>query len=202
MKLRLLKCQSGNKRLRIDKIPPSNKTRYEEDGNAGQPPTSLHDLGKHLELSGCIERHEIHATISAEIAPIEPVPVLKIRRWWEVMVVVSRLNIRLVGRQVWPGLGQLGASSPQTCARAPSRTENSYGYQLSCGIFLKHKHGFTLWLGCPEQFSIPDLLFIHSARSGLLRRGFPSGPILAGFWPRQTPNRASSVSPRILKVKM
>ena len=197
MKLRLLKCQSGNKRLRIDKIPPSNKTRYEEDGNAGQPPTSLHDLGKHLELSGCIERHEIHATISAEIAPIEPVPVLKIRRWWEVMVVVSRLNIRLVGRQVWPGLGQLGASSPQTCARAPSRTENSYGYQLSCGIFLKHKQYSVRTRG-----SIPHSLFIHSAKSGLFRRGFPSGPILAGFWPRQTPNRASSVSPRILKFKI
>ena len=79
MKPRLLKCQSGNKRLRIDKIPPSNKTRYEEDGNAGQPPTSLHDFGKHLELSWCIERHKIHTTISAEIASIEPVPVLKIR---------------------------------------------------------------------------------------------------------------------------
>jgi len=39
---------------------------------------SLHDLGKHLKLSGCIERHEIHTTISAEIASIEPVPVLKL----------------------------------------------------------------------------------------------------------------------------
>ena len=82
MKPRLLKCQSGNKRLRIDKIPPSNKTRYEEDGNAGQPPTSLHDLGKHLILSRSVERHEIHTTISAEVASIEPVPVLKIR-WSE-----------------------------------------------------------------------------------------------------------------------
>jgi len=39
---------------------------------------SLHDLGKHLELSGSIERHKIHTTISAEIASIEPVPVLKL----------------------------------------------------------------------------------------------------------------------------
>jgi len=39
---------------------------------------SLHDFGKHLELSGCIERHKIHTTISAEVASIEPVPVLKL----------------------------------------------------------------------------------------------------------------------------
>ena len=77
MKPRLLKCQSGNKRLRIDKIPPSNKTRYEEDGNTGQPPTSLHDLGKHLELSLGVEGDEVHAPVPAEVAPIEPVPVLQ-----------------------------------------------------------------------------------------------------------------------------
>jgi len=39
---------------------------------------SLHDFGKHLELSGSVERHEIHTTISAEVASIEPVPVLKL----------------------------------------------------------------------------------------------------------------------------
>ena len=116
-------------------------------------PTSLHDFGKHLKLSRCIERHKIHTTISAEIASIEPVPVLKIRRRW--LQAACYQHPAGMG-QVWlcggaglarPSLGQHGANSPQTCARAPSRTENSYGYQLSCGIFLKHKQGFTLGLG-------------------------------------------------------
>ena len=30
------------------------------------------------------------------------------------------------------------------------------------------------------------LLLVHSETSGLLSRGFPSGPIRAGFWARQT----------------
>jgi len=39
---------------------------------------SLHDFGKHLELSRIIERHQIHTAVSAEVASIEPVPVLKL----------------------------------------------------------------------------------------------------------------------------
>ena len=87
----MLKCQSGNKRLRIDKIPlikvDFRKTEMLRLLDNYEPPrtqptdklTSLHDFGKHLILPGCIERHKIHTTISAEIASIEPVPVLKIR---------------------------------------------------------------------------------------------------------------------------
>ena len=117
------------------------------------PPTSLHDFGKHLELSGCIERHKIHAAVSAEVASIEPVPVLEImilceRRGEEVV----SCSARVLSTSGWwarfdcvvcVGLGQHGAISPQTCARAPSRTENSYGYQLSCEISLKHKHSVS-----------------------------------------------------------
>ena len=76
------------------------------------------------------------------------------------------INIRLVG-QVWlcgvcrPSLGQHGAISPQTCARAPSRTENSYGFQLSCEIFLKHKHysqHYPGWLQQSNTYSSYTLL--------------------------------------------
>ena len=41
--------------------------------------TSCHDLLKHLELSGCVKGHEVHATIPAEIPSVEPVPVLQER---------------------------------------------------------------------------------------------------------------------------
>ena len=76
---------------------------------------------------------------------------------------------------VCSGLGQDGAISPQTCARAPSRTENSDGSQLSCEISLQI-HIINVGPAQPSH-----LLFIHSAKSGLFRSGFPSGPILAGF---------------------
>jgi len=39
---------------------------------------SLHDFRKHFILSGGVERHKIHTTVSAEIASVEPVPVLKL----------------------------------------------------------------------------------------------------------------------------
>ena len=144
-----------------------------------EQPTSLHDLGKHLELSGCIERHEIHTTISAEIASIEPVPVLKIRRRW--LQAACYQHPAGMG-QVWlcggaglarPSLGQHGANSPQTCARAPSRTENSYGYQLSCGIFLKHKQGFTLWTVQHPRLTLHTLGEIRSVEKGLSIRSYP-----------------------------
>ena len=41
--------------------------------------TSCHDLLKHLELSGCVKGHQVHAPIPAEIPSVEPVPVLQER---------------------------------------------------------------------------------------------------------------------------
>lgn len=38
----------------------------------------LHDILEHLELAGSVERDEVHTPIPAEVAPIEPVPVLKL----------------------------------------------------------------------------------------------------------------------------
>ena len=39
--------------------------------------TSVHDLSEHLELSLGVEGDEVHAPVPAEVAPIEPVPVLQ-----------------------------------------------------------------------------------------------------------------------------
>ena len=65
---------------------------------------------------------------------------------------------------------------------------------------------FHVWLSwnkslCKDQAHdlLCDSLFMHSARSGLFSRGFPSGPILACFWPRLRPTTANSARPRILK---
>ena len=37
-----------------------------------------HDSGKELELSGCVEADEVHAPVAAEVAAVEPVPVLEL----------------------------------------------------------------------------------------------------------------------------
>ena len=39
--------------------------------------TSVHDLPEHLELSLGVEGDKVHAPVPAEVAPIEPVPVLQ-----------------------------------------------------------------------------------------------------------------------------
>lgn len=39
---------------------------------------SSHDLLEHLELPRSVERHQVHATVTAEISSIEPIPVLKL----------------------------------------------------------------------------------------------------------------------------
>jgi len=39
---------------------------------------SSHNLLEHFELSRSVERHKVHATVTAEVSSIEPVPVLKL----------------------------------------------------------------------------------------------------------------------------
>ena len=69
---------------------------------------------------------------------------------------------------------------PQIYAMVPSKTENNCDYQLSCVFYLKTAGNKNQYIFCIMEEGF-DLRFMHSARSGLLSRGLPSGPILAGF---------------------
>ena len=40
--------------------------------------TCDHDFLKHPEFSGCVEADEVHAPLAAEVAAVEPVPVLEL----------------------------------------------------------------------------------------------------------------------------
>jgi len=58
----------------------------------------LHDLLEHLVLPGGVEGDEVHAPVTAEVPPVEPVPVLKFMPRFpprEEVVVLPHLHVRL-----------------------------------------------------------------------------------------------------------
>ena len=115
----------------------------------------FHYSGKDTEFFRGIKTDKIHASITTEVATIEPIPVFKFMPWltpWKEIIVILPFHVR-----------------------NPYLKENN---KLRA-IRIPH-HGMTglvlLVLG------VKYLLFLHNSRSGRLRRGLPSGPILAGFW--------------------
>ena len=42
--------------------------------------TSLHNFSEHLELSLGVEGYEVHASVPAKVTPVEPIPVLEIKK--------------------------------------------------------------------------------------------------------------------------
>jgi len=57
---------------------------------------SGHDLLKHFEFSGSVERDEVHAAVSAEVTPVEPIPILKLVPGFpptEEVVMVAHLHV-------------------------------------------------------------------------------------------------------------
>ena len=162
MKLRL-KCQWGNKRLRINKIPlikvdfSETEDNYEPASQSDRQTDTTYLSSWFRKTSRTLRvywktQDPCSGLCRSCVHWTSPSPGNNDIVWEERRGEVVSCSARVLSTSGWwarfdcvvcVGLGQHGAISPQTCARAPSRTENSYGYQLSCEISLKHKHSVS-----------------------------------------------------------
>ena len=112
--------------------------------------TLTHEGGKEIVLSLGIKTDQVHASVPAKVASVEPIPILKLV----------------------PGL----PPRQEVIVSAPLHVRDSCRWRTKCWVF----SSFIIrgkWLN-----SLYYLLFWHSSSTGLLSKGLPSGPILAGLW--------------------
>ena len=120
--------------------------------------TLFHYSSKDTEFFRGIKANEIHASITAKVATIEPIPVFKFMPWltpWKKIIVILPFHVRN------PYLKENNKRRAIRVIHDGIKDEQNYSM-------------VSWWVGY--------LLFLHNSRSGRLRRGLPSGPILAGFW--------------------
>lgn len=120
--------------------------------------TLFHYSSKDPEFFRGIKADEIHASITTEVATIEPIPVFKFMPWltpWKKIIVILPFHVRN------PYLKENNTCRTIKVTHDGIKDEQNYSM-------------ISWWVGY--------LLFLHNSRSGRLRRGLPSGPILAGFW--------------------
>ena len=125
--------------------------------------TLTHEGGKEIVLSLGIKTDQVHASVPAKVASVEPVPILKLVPGLpprQEVIVSAPLHVRDSCR--WRTKSWVFSSTYNTLKIFP---------KTQCFI-IRGK-----WLN-----SLYYLLFWHSSSTGLLSKGLPSGPILAGLW--------------------